>query len=271
MKLVKEALKKTLAVWGYELHRSGQWVSFGNFVNLAQAYEQRLNDLDNLIEANQIRPKLLARLRGTPPSEAYFIVHALAKCKDVKGDICEFGVAQGETSALIANEIQPGHKILHLFDSFEGLPQPTEKDQLKDDIFLLGSIEAYTGTMSCPEDMVRSRLGAISFSADRFVIHKGFIDQVFKNDSNLPQQVSFAYVDFDFYEPVKLALDFLHQTTLAGAMIIVDDYDFFSTGVKAAVDEFLAEKNATSVIYECLVPNTGYGHFAVITKNKRAT
>ena len=271
MRILKKALKKTLtrilAILGYELRRPlEQQVSFSNFVNLTQAYEQRLKESNNLIEANEIRPKLLARLRGTPPSEAYFIVQALTNCKNISGNVCEFGVAQGETSALIANEIQSSNKVLHLFDSFEGLPKPTEKDQLKDDIFSLGSMEAYTGTMSCPEEMVRTRLRAISFPPQRFVIHRGFIEQVLKNDANLPKEISFAYVDFDLYEPIKITLDFLHRTTSIGATIIVDDYDFFTTGVKTAVDEFLEEKNFSSMLYECLVPNTRYGCFVVLTK-----
>jgi len=286
MKFLKEALTKALAVFRYELRlpsgqREGQRMygsatseaaiadmsrGFCNFVNLAQAYEQRLNGSGNLIVANEIRSKLLARLDGTPPSEAYFIVNALAKCKDASGAICEFGVAQGETSALIANEIQSSNKVLHLFDSFEGLSKPTEKDQLKDDIFSLGSMEAYSGTMSCPEEMVRTRLRAISFPPQRFVIHKGFIDQVLRDDSNLPKEVSFAYVDFDLYEPIKLTLEYLHRTTSTGALIIVDDYDYFSTGAKVAVDEFLKEKNSSVMIYECLVPNTRYGCFAVLTR-----
>ncbi|MCX6666303.1 MAG: hypothetical protein NT038_09680 [Euryarchaeota archaeon] len=258
---------KALAVLGYELHQSsGQRLTFSNFVNLAQAYEQRLNESGNLIVANENRLKLLPRLQGTPPSEAYFIVDALAKCKDARGDVCEFGVAQGETSALISNEIQSSNNALHLFDSFEGLPKPIEKDQLKDDMFSLGSMEAYTGTMSCPEELVRTRLRAISFPPQRFVIHKGFIDKVFRADSSLPKEVSFAYVDFDLYEPIKLTLDFLHQTTSTGAIIIADDYAFFSTGVKTAVDESLEEKNSNAMIYECLVPNTRYGCFAILTK-----
>lgn len=273
MKILKKALKKILtkilAILGYELHRSSeQQVSFRNFVNLTQAYEQRLNEeLDISILENEIRSKLLIRLLGTPPSEAYFIVQALTRCKNISGDVCEFGVAQGETSALIANEIRSGNKVLHLFDSFEGLPKPTEKDQLKDDIFSLGSMEAYTGTMSCPEEMVRTRLRAISFPPQRFVIHRGFIEQVLKNDANLPKEISFAYVDFDFYEPIKITLDFLHSITSIGAVIIVDDYDFFTTGVKTAVDEFLEEKNQSSMLYECLVPNTRYGCFVVLTKS----
>jgi len=56
-------------------------VRFENFENLVRAYEQLLSERGRkeLIPANQIRPKLLARLFGTPPSEAYFIVESLAK------------------------------------------------------------------------------------------------------------------------------------------------------------------------------------------------
>lgn len=273
MRILKRALKRGLTVLGYEVHRSsGQRVSarnsvgFSNFANLAQAYEQRLNDSGELIMANEMRPTLLVRLLGTPPSEAYFIVHALGECEDVNGDVCEFGVAQGETSALIANEIQSSNRVLHLFDSFEGLSKPTEKDQLKNDISSLGSMEAYTGSMSLPEEMVRARLRAISFPQQRVVIHKGFMEQVLKHGLGLPRKVGFAYVDLDLYEPIRLTLDFLHQTTSTGAMIIVDDYDFFSTGAKTAVDEFLEEKNAGAMTYECLVPNTRYGNFAVLTR-----
>jgi O-methyltransferase len=129
-------------------------------------------------------------------------------------------------------------------------------------------MEAYTGTMSCPEDMVRTRLKAISFPTHRYVIHKGFIEQLIHTDKNLPKEVSFAYVDFDLYKPIKLSLDFLHPLTPKGAIIIVDDYDFFSTGSKTAVDEFVKERNGYQVLYECSVPNIQYGHLAILTKKK---
>ena len=269
MRFLKEILKKALTIFGYEIHAvSGQRVSYDNFSNLVKVYEQSLRDSGCSLAENQNRSKLLAKLIGTQPSEAYFIIDALEQCKDIRGDICEFGVAQGAISALIANEIDSGNKTLHLFDSFEGLPNPTKKDQLKDDIFSLGSVEAYAGKMSCPETMVLARLKEILFPPERYVIHKGFFDQVLRQETNLPKEVSFAYVDFDFYEPIKIVLDFLHHKTPVGAIIIVDDYDFFSTGVKTAVDEFIEEKNSEMIIYECLVPNTQYGHFAILTRKR---
>ncbi|MBF0594729.1 MAG: hypothetical protein HQL22_07160 [Candidatus Omnitrophica bacterium] len=270
MTLLKNVLKKPVAAifraLGYDVHPSGQYVPYRNFLNLTQAYERRLNEAGGLIAASDVRPKLLARLIGTPPAEAYFILEALARTRDIAGDVCEFGVAQGETSALIASEILTGGKRFHLFDSFEGLPKPTAKDQLKDDLFSLGSMEAYAGTMASPEALVRARLGAVAFPPARFVIHKGFVEQVFARGQGLPNRVSFAYVDFDFYNPIKETLAFLHRIMPAGGVIIVDDYDFFSTGAKTSVDEFLQAMNAASPVYACEIPDTRYGHFVILTK-----
>ena len=272
MRVIKRAFHRTLSAFGLQVIRlSEPRVRYESFVNIAQAYEQRLSEANSPVPPDDNRPKLLARLLGTPPSEAYFIVQALAQCGSVDGDVCEFGVAQGETSALMANEIAPfSTKVLHLFDSFEGLPGPSEKDQLKDDIFSLGSMDSYTGSMSYPEDMVRARLEALSFPAQRYVIHKGFIEQLLHEGERLPQQVSFAYVDFDFYESTKITLEYLHHITPHGAVIIVDDYDFFSTGPKTAVDEFVEAKRSPNTVYECYVPSPRYGCFAVLTKTQQA-
>jgi deoxyxylulose-5-phosphate synthase len=127
-------------------------------------------------------------------------------------------------------------------------------------------MEDYTGGMAYPEERVKGRLQAVGFSKDRQVIHKGFIEQSLQNNSNLPEKVSFAYVDFDFYEPIKTGLEFLHNVTSKGSIVIIDDYDFFSTGAKTAVDEFVQEKNSNTPIYDCIIPSTNYGHFAILTR-----
>lgn len=175
-------------------------------------------------------------------------------------------MAQGETSALIANEIAKNGKILHLFDSFEGLPAPTDKDQLKDDIFSLGSMDAYQGEMSCPLEMVKSRLAMINFPESRYCIHQGFIEDLIKSKIEFPENVSFAFVDFDFYEPIKIVLEFLDLTLSEGGVIMVDDYDFFSTGAKTATDEFIENMNSERQKYELEIPDKQLGYFAMITK-----
>lgn len=235
-----------------------------NFNNISHNYENLFGEKYGKIPKNEKRISILKDLLGTPPSEAYFIINSIAKTIMIDGDVCEFGVAQGITSQLIANEIlNIETKKLHLFDSFEGLPMPTVNDTLKDDIFNLGSIEAYAGKMSLPEELVLNRLDNIEFPKNRFVIHKGFIEELIIAKKKFPKYVSFAYVDFDFYEPIKIILGYLNNVTKKGAVIMVDDYDFFSTGVKIAVDEFIIDNESK---YELFIPEKTFGCFAILTK-----
>jgi len=264
LSLAKKVFRAAFFTAGYRItHADAQEVKYQQFDNLCQAYEQLMSESGHPIKPNATRPRLLAELIGTPPSEGYFIVDALCKTDKIDGDVCEFGVAQGATSALIANEILLSKKILHLFDSFQGLPTPTDKDALKDDIFCLGSMKAYTGQMSEPIDKVVHRLNDISFPRPRYVIHAGFIEGLLHADGNLPHKVSFAYVDLDLYAPIKLALEYLDGVIEQYGIIIVDDYDFFSTGAKTAVDEFMSKNNPR---YEVVIPTKKYGHFAVLER-----
>ncbi|WP_346862593.1 TylF/MycF/NovP-related O-methyltransferase [uncultured Draconibacterium sp.] len=270
MNIVKKIVRKGFNLLGYdvvliekELQNRNYGILSENFKNLCKNYEFFFGREYGTITENSDRVELLTYQRGTPPSEAYFIISAIQKTQEVKGDICEFGVAQGATSALIANEIAGNDKILHLFDSFEGLPAPTEKDTLKDDIFNLGSMEAYAGQMSCAEELVKDKLKSVSFPENRVAIHKGFIEKLIIEKKNFPSKVSFAFVDFDFYEPLKISLNYLNEITDKGAIIIVDDYDFFSTGAKTGVDEFLMENPNK---YDLFVPDKRFGCFAILTK-----
>ena len=49
-------------------------------------------------------------------------------------------------------------------------------------------------------------------------------------------------IDFDFYLPTKDVLNVIENKLVKNSSIIIDDYDFFSTGVKTAVDEWLKDK-----------------------------
>jgi O-methyltransferase len=109
----------------------------------------------------------LADLLGTSVSEAIYILESLHAGLKVGGDICEFGVAQGATSKLLAAELLDGDRHLYLFDSFEGLPPPSVEDVLIDDIFELGSMDRYEGIMTSPESDVREKLASVNFPPQR--------------------------------------------------------------------------------------------------------
>ncbi len=208
------------------------------------------------------RTDLMARLLGTGIGEAMYLLAELNAAMADPGDICEFGVAQGATSALLANEIRGTDKRLWLYDSFSGLPKPSPKDQLKDDIFGLGSMARYEGEMRCDPIEVEVRLAQINFPPSRYLLRAGLVQDTLR-DGIGPEQVCFAYVDFDFYEPIAHALGYLDRHLSPNGRIVVDDYDFFSTGAKTAVDEFVQQQGGR---YELVMPAPFAGNFCLLRR-----
>jgi hypothetical protein len=208
------------------------------------------------------RQEMLTGLLGTTVSEAIYIISCLHRALNAPGDICEFGVAQGATSRLLGYEILTSDRKLWLFDSFEGLPAPSEKDDLIDDIFGLGSMDRYKGTMRCSETEVMDKLAKIHFPPSRLKLMKGWVEDVLRGP-DFPTAVAFAYVDFDFFEPIKAALEFLDRCTAVGGIVVVDDYGYFSSGVQLAVDEF---RKKTTGRYRFDLPLACAGRFCILTK-----
>lgn len=212
---------------------------------------------------NKERHNLMINLNGTQISEAIYIIYYLHKSLRLNGDICEFGIANGRTSALLANEIKPTNKKLWLFDSFQGLSKPTKEDILINDMFKLGNMNKYKGQMNYPVSDVLEQLKKISFPKNRIKIVPGFINDVIKNCKKLPKEICFAYVDFDLYKPTLTALNFLNEHLIKKGHIIIDDYNYFSKGVKTAVDEFLKD-NINN--YDVVLPNKFAGNFCILQK-----
>lgn len=211
------------------------------------------------------RADALHELHGTTVGEAIYIVHHLHQALAVAGDVCEFGCNEGATSRLLAQEILPHRdRTLWLFDSFEGLPAPTEKDRLIDDIAGLGSIGAYRGLMRAAEDQVRDKLAKVPFPPERTRLIKGWINETLARPE-VPTAACFAYVDFDFYEPIRDALMFLDRVMPPGGRIVVDDYGFFSEGAQLAVDEFVAASAGRFVRH---MPLPMAGQFCILERVK---
>jgi O-methyltransferase len=151
----------------------------------------------------------------------------------VPGSIVEIGCNNGFTSAFIGLVMKDQNvaRPLHLYDSFKGLPSPSEHDTYFKQGELLARPEHVAALF---EDL----------GLTRPFIHQGWFEDTLPH--LLPDCVAFAYVDADFYHSTKHALASLYPRSMPGGIIIVDDYcdreknprawDAFA-GVKRACDE----------------------------------
>lgn len=268
---IRKTINRILALFDLEISRTGKSTNNEEYSTLLRLYSASISEIEGyfgeFVDKEYViekkRTELLQKLLGTEISEGLYIIRSLRNTSGLEGDVCEFGVAQGATSALMANEIIHSNKRIWLFDSFEGLSRPTKEDILIHDISGLGSIDCYEGLMAIEANSVIKRLKEIDFPSNRIRVIPGFIADTIKR-RDLPQRVSFAYVDFDFYEPIKIALEFLDTVMAKSGEIIIDDYGFFSAGAKTAVNEFVVNhKNH----YEIVKPYAFAGHFIILKRS----
>jgi len=164
--------------------------------------------------------------------------HAKEIClKDIHGNFVECGVARGGSAALIAYVIKKYSKRerkLFAFDSFEGMPTPTEED-VHDGIF---ADETGWGAGTCSAQIdslleIAQKLGV----DDLIVPIKGLFQNTLPVKKNEIGEIALLHMDGDWYESTKSILENLYGLVHVGGFIQVDDYGYWE-GCKKAIDEF---------------------------------
>ena len=171
---------------------------------------------------------------------------------NLDGCFVECGVARGGCSALMAI-IASEHKSNRntwLFDSFEGLPAPTIKDEYqepiepivykpKDKSANLVSSGYCLGTYDEVEELLFSKL---SLNRNNVFMVKGWFQDTLPKYKDKIGAISLLRIDGDWYESTKCCLENLYDNVITGGHIIIDDYGSV-IGCKKAADEFLKNGN----------------------------
>ncbi|HEY3490043.1 MAG TPA: TylF/MycF/NovP-related O-methyltransferase [Candidatus Deferrimicrobiaceae bacterium] len=164
--------------------------------------------------------------------------------KNLPGNFVECGVAAGGSSALLAYVIKRYSRIprfLYSFDSFSGMPSPTEEDRH-------GGVDADqtgwgTGTCSAPEESVRevcARVGA----GDVVRTVKGFFEETLPVFRDRVGMIALLHLDGDWYESTRAILANLYDRIVDGGLLQVDDYGYWE-GCRKAFHEFEAARGYT--------------------------
>lgn len=154
-----------------------------------------------------------------------FTLHEIAQAQTaLPGDFAEFGVYRGSSAALIASVKKSKH--LHLFDTFEGLPEGTHTAERK--VFQEGQ---FTGSLPAVQHALRHYNG-LSF-------HKGFFPSTTTGLED--HRFAFVHLDVDLHDATRDALAFFYPRMVSGGIILTHDYSIIP-GVAKAFQDFFAER-----------------------------
>lgn len=154
----------------------------------------------------------------------------------VDGDVVEFGCYVGTTSVFLAKRLEATNKKLYLYDSFEGLPPKTAQDDSPAGLqFREGEL------LATKKQLIRNLTQA---HVPMPIITKGWFSQLTTKD--VPVQISFAFLDGDYYHSVMDPLQLIWPLLAPGAIVVVDDYaNEALPGAARAVDTWLTNHTAT--------------------------
>jgi len=146
----------------------------------------------------------------------------------IEGDIVEFGCYVGESSKYLMKTLVECdvNKKLYVYDSFEGLPD-------------LSEWEKNTGwrprTLKTSEEILISNF--VENNLPIPIIHKDWFKDV--PDYKVPEKISFAFLDGDFYDSIYDSLSKIYDKVQDGGYICFHDYKRNDLpGVEAAIKDF---------------------------------
>jgi len=155
--------------------------------------------------------------------ERLYVVKQLAEyCSTIEGDFAECGAYLGSSAFFIAKQRS---KKVYLFDSWEGLSDPTIQDG------------TYWKKGDLRSDLEKAMQNLRHFENVEYL--KGWIPSRFNEVQN--KTFSFVHIDVDIYEPTKDSLNFFWERLTPGGVLICDDYGFENCpGARKAMDDFFA-------------------------------
>jgi hypothetical protein len=148
---------------------------------------------------------------------------------------------------------------LHLYDTYEGMSEPTEHDKRYDgrsaaDMLAATNRDSPIWAYASLDD-VQQGMRETGFPEDRIHYYKGRVEETIPQQA--PPKIGILRLDTDWYESTKHELEHLYPLLVPGGVLVLDDYGWWQ-GCRKAVEEFLADTN-----FPLLLLRTDEGRIAV--------
>ena len=166
----------------------------------------------------------------------------------IEGAFAECGVWRGgSVVAMIETlaELGVDDRDIYLYDTFEGMTEPTAEDTSAMD----GSAtEAWEESKGRPyqelfnpeafdEAIVRENVLGTGYPAERVHFVRGPVEETIPG--TVPDRIALLRLDTDWYESTRHELEHLYPRLESGGVLIVDDYGHWE-GCRRAVDEYFS-------------------------------
>lgn len=169
-----------------------------------------------------------------------------AERQGIPGCLVECGVWRGGAAAIMAlASLDAGRepRMLHLFDSFEGLPAARADYDGDVAVAMVGRGDGAliaSGAWAADAEKVRQLIvDGLGYPAACIRIHQGWFQDTLPGAIEEIGSVAVLRLDGDWYDSTKVVLENLYPSVTAGGIVVIDDYGVFE-GCRRACDEYLA-------------------------------
>lgn len=191
----------------------------------------------------------------------YRAVYYILK-NNIPGDFIECGVWKGGSALLIGKILAINNitdRKLILYDTYEGMSEPTEKDRdyagHSAAVLLKNSSIEVQESVWCYSSFeeVKKTLSLSGLPDDNIIMIKGKVEDTIP--SQVPaKEIALLRLDTDWYESTKHELKHLFPMLTKNGALIIDDYGHWD-GCRKAVDEYISENNLSILLSR--IDNTG--------------
>lgn len=187
----------------------------------------------------------------TSPERLFGLMEAVKYISknNIEGDIVECGVWRGGSMMAVAKtliELNDRSRDLYLFDTFDGMSEPEDKDVDADQMgagdYLRMNEKREDDFMwaYAPLDVVKKNLFSTGYPAEKINFIKGKVEDSLPNDKI--REIALLRLDTDWYASTKHEMEILFPRLKKSGVLIIDDYGHWQ-GARKAIDEYLEKNN----------------------------
>jgi O-methyltransferase len=181
----------------------------------------------------------------TSAERIYALIQAVryVSANAIAGAIVECGVWKGGSMVAIAStllRLQDTSRDLYLFDTFEGMSEPTSRDRdyLGEAASELLVKDSGFRCADAPLESVKRVLHETGYPKERIHFVAGKVEDTIP--ASAPDSIALLRLDTDWYESTKHELEHLFPRLSPRGAIIIDDYGHWR-GAQQACDEYFAQ------------------------------